>query len=234
MTERQQNDGPLTDESSKEPAEAPPRRAQKRTPSLLRSTSGTYRTRSHALLMGTGKDAVNVRMARDIDRAIGDALAASNPAESRRALREVRQDTNPDSAFWRGDIETNELWNWDVAEVFIGSDFKNIRRYKEFEVSPQAEWVDLDINLVPRATKTAGRGTRAFRPPPASTAPPGAGTHSCASPTPRWMPARLPPATFCASISSSPRARGRITKGSHGRPPAALPSTCRRRSDRSS
>ena len=43
--------------------------------------------------------------------------------------------------------ETNELWNWDVAEAFIGSDFKNIRRYKEFEVSPQAEWVDLDIDL---------------------------------------------------------------------------------------
>ena len=44
--------------------------------------------------------------------------------------------------------ETNELWNWDVAEVFIGSDFENIRRYKEFEVSPQGEWVDLDIDLV--------------------------------------------------------------------------------------
>jgi hypothetical protein len=43
--------------------------------------------------------------------------------------------------------ETNELWNWNVAEVFIGSDFKNIRRYKEFEVSPHNEWVDLDINL---------------------------------------------------------------------------------------
>ena len=43
--------------------------------------------------------------------------------------------------------ETNELWKWDVAEVFIGSDFQNIRRYKEFEVSPQREWVDLDINL---------------------------------------------------------------------------------------
>ncbi len=47
----------------------------------------------------------------------------------------------------RTDIETNELWEWDVAEVFIGSDFQNIRRYKEFEVSPQGEWVDLDINL---------------------------------------------------------------------------------------
>jgi hypothetical protein len=43
--------------------------------------------------------------------------------------------------------ETNELWKWDVAEVFIGSDFQNIRRYKEFEISPHAEWVDLDINL---------------------------------------------------------------------------------------
>jgi hypothetical protein len=42
--------------------------------------------------------------------------------------------------------ETNELWNWDVAEVFIGSDFKNIRRYREFEISPQGEWVDLDID----------------------------------------------------------------------------------------
>jgi hypothetical protein len=43
--------------------------------------------------------------------------------------------------------ETNELWNWDVAEVFVGSDFTNIKRYKEFEVSPQGEWVDLDIDL---------------------------------------------------------------------------------------
>jgi cellulose/xylan binding protein with CBM9 domain len=43
--------------------------------------------------------------------------------------------------------ETNELWNWDVAEVFVGSDFADIRRYKEFEVSPQGEWIDLDVNL---------------------------------------------------------------------------------------
>jgi hypothetical protein len=43
--------------------------------------------------------------------------------------------------------ETNQLWNWDVAEVFLGSDFTNIRRYKEFEVSPQGEWIDLDVDL---------------------------------------------------------------------------------------
>ena len=43
--------------------------------------------------------------------------------------------------------ETNQLWNWDVAEVFVGSDFADIKHYKEFEVSPQAEWIDLDVNL---------------------------------------------------------------------------------------
>lgn len=43
--------------------------------------------------------------------------------------------------------ETNKLWQWDVAEVFIGWNLNHIDRYKEFEVSPQAEWVDLDINL---------------------------------------------------------------------------------------
>jgi hypothetical protein len=43
--------------------------------------------------------------------------------------------------------ETNELWNWDVAEVFISSNFDDIKRYQEFEVSPQGEWIDLDIDL---------------------------------------------------------------------------------------
>jgi len=48
---------------------------------------------------------------------------------------------NPDPA-----AETRELWNWDVAEAFIGSDFEHIGRYKEFQVSPQGEWVDLEID----------------------------------------------------------------------------------------
>jgi homoserine O-acetyltransferase len=42
--------------------------------------------------------------------------------------------------------ETNQLWNWDVAEAFIGADYERIGHYLEFEVSPQSEWVDLDIN----------------------------------------------------------------------------------------
>ena len=43
-------------------------------------------------------------------------------------------------------VETPQLWNWDVAEAFIGSDYEHIGRYKEFQVSPQSEWVDLDID----------------------------------------------------------------------------------------
>ncbi len=42
--------------------------------------------------------------------------------------------------------ETNKLWDHDVAEVFIGSDFEHVRQYKELQVSPQGEWVDLEID----------------------------------------------------------------------------------------
>jgi len=45
--------------------------------------------------------------------------------------------------------ETNRLWEWDVAEAFIGSDFENIKHYTEFQVSPHGEWVDLDIDRNP-------------------------------------------------------------------------------------
>jgi hypothetical protein len=132
--------------------------------------------------------------------AIGACAAAGANVEvatSTQATKDVKIDTNPDSAFWkqaapifaekdkegqelpsyRTEIrsrwtpkyiyflficpyeelslkpdpatktETNQLWNWDVAEVFLGSDFQNIRRYKEFEISPQGEWIDLDIDL---------------------------------------------------------------------------------------
>ena len=59
--------------------------------------------------------------------------------------------------------ETNRLWNWDVAEAFIGSDFQNIRRYKEFEVSPQGEWVDLDIDLDKQGNHDAVKWNSGFK-----------------------------------------------------------------------
>jgi gluconolactonase len=51
--------------------------------------------------------------------------------------------------------ETPRLWNWDVAETFIGSDFADIARYREFQVSPQGEYVDLDID---RSNQKRGGG----------------------------------------------------------------------------
>ncbi len=52
--------------------------------------------------------------------------------------------------------ETNGLWNWDVAETFIGWDFDHIHHYREFEVSPRGEWVDLAIGQQPDGAREAG------------------------------------------------------------------------------
>jgi alpha-galactosidase len=40
----------------------------------------------------------------------------------------------------------DKLWDRDVAEVFLQPDPSELRRYKEFEVSPNGLWIDLDIN----------------------------------------------------------------------------------------
>ena len=39
----------------------------------------------------------------------------------------------------------DQLWDRDVAEVFLQSNPADLRRYKEFEVSPNGMWIDLDI-----------------------------------------------------------------------------------------
>src|SRR6266849_6637516 len=61
--------------------------------------------------------------------------------------------------------ETNQLWNWDVAEVFIGSDFQDIKRYKEFELSPQGEWSTWISISTNHATKMVGPGIRISKSP---------------------------------------------------------------------
>jgi alpha-galactosidase len=43
------------------------------------------------------------------------------------------------------DGRRDELWNRDVAEVFLQPDGFQGRRYKEIEVSPNGFWIDLDI-----------------------------------------------------------------------------------------
>ena len=39
----------------------------------------------------------------------------------------------------------DQLWERDVAEAFLQPDRSHVRRYKEFEVSPNGFWIDLDI-----------------------------------------------------------------------------------------
>lgn len=73
---------------------------------------------------------------------------------------EVRLLWTPESLFLRfqaryrtitvfADAEANgrrdQLWDRDVAEAFLQPDHSNLRRYKEFEVSPNGFWIDLDI-----------------------------------------------------------------------------------------
>jgi len=45
----------------------------------------------------------------------------------------------------REDGWRDELWNCDVAEVFLQPDSRDPWKYKEFEVSPNGLWIDLDI-----------------------------------------------------------------------------------------
>jgi len=39
------------------------------------------------------------------------------------------------------------LWDRDVVEVFLGADWNNIGRYREFEIAPTGDWIDIDIHL---------------------------------------------------------------------------------------
>jgi len=51
----------------------------------------------------------------------------------------VFSDSEPDG-------RRDQLWDRDVAEAFLQPDGSNPRHYKEFEVSPNGLWIDLDIS----------------------------------------------------------------------------------------
>jgi hypothetical protein len=40
-----------------------------------------------------------------------------------------------------------KLWDRDVVEFFLGDNWSDIKRYREFEIAPTGDWVDLDIDL---------------------------------------------------------------------------------------
>jgi len=41
----------------------------------------------------------------------------------------------------------NKLWDRDVVEMFLGDDWTRIRHYREFEIAPTGDWIDLAIDL---------------------------------------------------------------------------------------
>ncbi len=47
----------------------------------------------------------------------------------------------------QNDKERDKLWDKDVVEMFLGDDWENIRHYREYEIAPTADWVDLAIDL---------------------------------------------------------------------------------------
>jgi alpha-galactosidase len=61
----------------------------------------------------------------------------------------VRFHCNYRSLHVYGDAEASgrrdKLWERDVAEVFVQPDRLDTKHYKEFEVSPNGQWVDLEI-----------------------------------------------------------------------------------------
>ena len=50
-----------------------------------------------------------------------------------------------------------KLWDRDVVEIFLGDDWDNIRHYREYEIAPTGDWIDLAIDL---DKKGAGAGWR--------------------------------------------------------------------------
>jgi len=46
----------------------------------------------------------------------------------------------------RSDGRRDQLWDRDVAEVFLQPDHFGEKYYKEFEISPHGQWLDLDIS----------------------------------------------------------------------------------------
>src|SRR5438105_6488176 len=43
--------------------------------------------------------------------------------------------------------DRDKLWDRDVVEFFLGDDWKDIKHYREFEIAPTGDWIDLAIDL---------------------------------------------------------------------------------------
>ena len=58
----------------------------------------------------------------------------------------------------QNDRPRHGLWDRDVVEMFLGADWENIGRYREFEVAPTGDWIDLAIDFDLKARRSKGDG----------------------------------------------------------------------------
>lgn len=52
------------------------------------------------------------------------------------------------------ETKTRGLWERDVCEIFFAPDKKEFRKYFEFEIAPNGEWIDLGIHQTPEKRET--------------------------------------------------------------------------------
>ncbi|MEW5978978.1 MAG: carbohydrate-binding family 9-like protein [Acidobacteriota bacterium] len=57
----------------------------------------------------------------------------------------------------QNDQPRDKLWDRDVVEMFLGADWQNINRYREFEIAPTGDWIDLDIDFSRQSYNQAWR-----------------------------------------------------------------------------
>ena len=63
----------------------------------------------------------------------------------------------------RNDAPRRGLWDRDVVEVFLGDDWDTLGHYREFEIAPTGDWIDLAIEIDrPRADAAWKSGWKAI------------------------------------------------------------------------
>ncbi len=56
----------------------------------------------------------------------------------------------------QNDRPRHGLWDRDVVEIFLGADWENIGRYREFEIAPTGDWIDLSIDFDLKTRRSNG------------------------------------------------------------------------------
>jgi len=56
----------------------------------------------------------------------------------------------------QNDKPRHGLWDRDVVEMFLGADWEHIGRYREFEIAPTGDWIDLAINFDLKTLRSDG------------------------------------------------------------------------------